>query len=166
MQPLINLPSAGIAAGFVPLSSWMELALRRVALLALLFFSAVILNRLAKALTRRLLRKYRSTGLARASQRKQQQARTLADLLLSAFTAIIFAAAFLTARHQFGLKVTPFAAAAGLASLAVGFGGQYLVRDLINGILIVFEDQYVVGDNVRIGDVTGHVEHITLCVAP
>jgi small conductance mechanosensitive channel len=44
----------------------------------------------------------------------------------------------------------------------LGFGAQNLVRDAINGFFIVFEDQYVVGDTIRIGDVTGRVEHITL----
>ena len=68
----------------------------------------------------------------------------------------------LTALGIFGVNITPFAAAAGLMSLAVGFGGQYLVRDLINGVVIIFEDQYVVGDNVRIGDLAGQVEHVTL----
>ena len=68
----------------------------------------------------------------------------------------------LTALPEFGFNVTPVAAAAGLASLAVGFGAQHLVRDFINGFFTVFEDQYVVGDIVRIGDVVGRVEHLTL----
>jgi small conductance mechanosensitive channel len=54
------------------------------------------------------------------------------------------------------------AAAAGLASLSVGFGAQHVVRDFINGFFTVLEDQYVVGDIVRIGDVVGRVEHLTL----
>jgi small-conductance mechanosensitive channel len=54
------------------------------------------------------------------------------------------------------------AAAAGLASLSIGFGAQHIVRDFINGFFTVLEDQYVVGDIVRIGDVVGRVEHLTL----
>jgi len=50
-----------------------------------------------------------------------------------------------------------------LASVAVGFGAQNLVRDLINGFFIVFEDQFVVGDTIRVGETIGRVEHIT-CV--
>ena len=46
--------------------------------------------------------------------------------------------------------------------MAVGFGAQHLIRDLINGFFIVFEDQYVVGDTVQVGGITGRVEHMTL----
>ena len=63
---------------------------------------------------------------------------------------------------EFGFNVTPIAAAAGLASLAFGFGAQHLVRDIINGFFIVIEDQFVVGESVRIGAVIGRVEHLTL----
>jgi small conductance mechanosensitive channel len=75
---------------------------------------------------------------------------------------VIAILALLLALPVFGFNVTPLAAAAGLASLALGFGGQHLVRDVINGFFIVFEDQYVVGDLVRIGDTLGRVEHLTL----
>jgi small conductance mechanosensitive channel len=64
--------------------------------------------------------------------------------------------------REIGYDITILAAAAGLASVAVGFGAQNLVRDLINGFFIVFEDQFVVGDTIRVGETTGRVEHITL----
>src|SRR5258708_5582397 len=77
-------------------------------------------------------------------------------------TAVIIIGAILTALPEFGFNVTPIAAAAGLASLAVGFGAQHLVRDLINGFFIIVEDQFAVGESVRIGTVVGRVEHLTL----
>src|SRR6202041_1934602 len=86
----------------------------------------------------------------------------LAGLLYSTGATIIVIVAVLTALPEFGFTVTPVAAAAGLASLAVGFGAQHLVRDFINGFFTVFEDQYVVGDTVRIGDPVGRVEHLSL----
>ena len=52
----------------------------------------------------------------------------------------------------------------GIAALAVGFAAQSLVRDCLNGILVLFEDQYVVGDYIMIGDYNGVVEHLTLRV--
>jgi small-conductance mechanosensitive channel len=61
-----------------------------------------------------------------------------------------------------GFSITPFAAVAGLASLAFGFGAQHVVRDIINGFFMIIEDQFVVGETVRIGTVTGRVEHLTL----
>ncbi|MGC2621791.1 MAG: mechanosensitive ion channel family protein, partial [Candidatus Acidiferrales bacterium] len=63
---------------------------------------------------------------------------------------------------EFGFHETPVAAAAGLLSLALGFGGQYMVRDVINGFFIIFEDQYTVGEIIKLNGETGRVEHITL----
>ena len=88
--------------------------------------------------------------------------RTLAGVLYSAGTGTILIVTVLTALPEFGFNITPVAAAAGLASLAVGFGAQHLVRDIINGFFLVFEDQYVVGEMIRVGDTVGRVEHLTL----
>jgi len=92
----------------------------------------------------------------------EQHVRTLAGLLYSAGTAVILVGGVLTALPEFGFTVTPLAAAAGLASLAFGFGAQHLVRDFINGFFTIIEDQYVVGETIRIGTVVGRVEHLTL----
>ena len=139
---------------------WTEFALGNgTRLLAILLFS-LLLNRLLRVFTQRLVQ---AAGEApgRSSQIREQQTRTLAGVLYSAGTAVIVIFALLLALPVFGFNVTPLAAAAGLASLAVGFGAQHVVRDVINGFFVVFEDQYVVGDTVRIGDVTGSVEHLT-----
>jgi small conductance mechanosensitive channel len=93
---------------------------------------------------------------------RERQTKTLAGIIYSAGTAIIIIVAVLTALPEFGFNITPVAAAAGLASLSVGFGAQHVVRDFISGFFTVLEDQYVVGDIVRIGDVVGRVEHLTL----
>jgi small conductance mechanosensitive channel len=93
---------------------------------------------------------------------REHHVKTLAGVLYSAGTAAILIGAILTALPEFGFNITPIAAAAGLASLAFGFGAQHLVRDLINGFFMIIEDQYVVGETVRIGAVVGRVEHLTL----
>jgi len=141
-------------------SRWTEVALTGGLRLVGILVAAILLNRLLKAVTQRLVELARSD--ARLALMREQQTRTVAGLLYSAGTAVIIAVTFLTALPEFGFNITPLAAAAGLASLAVGFGGQHLVRDLISGFFIVFEDQYVVGDTVRIGDSLGRIEHITL----
>src|SRR6202140_1953332 len=123
---------------------------------------ALILNRILRSLTRRLVPKAGNEGLGRIARMHEQHVKTLAGLMYSAGTALIVVGAILTALPEFGFNVTPIAAAAGLASLAIGFGAQHLVRDLINGFFIIIEDQYVVGETVRIGTVIGRVEHLTL----
>jgi len=103
-----------------------------------------------------------SESAVRVARMREQQTQTLAGILYSGGTAIIVIVAMLMALPEFGFNVTPVAAAAGLASLSIGFGAQHLVHDFINGFFTVLEDQYVVGDIVRIGDVVGRVEHLTL----
>ncbi len=123
---------------------------------------AFILNRLLRALTRRLIPVAGAEGLGRIARMREQHAKTLAGLLYSAGTAVIIVGAILMALPEFGFNITPIAAVAGLASLAFGFGAQHLVRDLINGFFVIVEDQFVVGETVRIGAVVGRVEHLTL----
>ena len=103
-----------------------------------------------------------SASGSRTAQIHEQHTRTLAGVLYSAGTAAIIILALLLALPVFGFNVTPLAATAGLASLALGFGAQHMVRDVINGFFAVFEDHYAVGDVVRVGDITGRVEHLTL----
>jgi len=63
-----------------------------------------------------------------------------------------------------GINVAPLLAGVGIAGLAFGFGGQYLIRDLINGIFILFEGQYRINDVIKVGDLAGVVENVNLRV--
>jgi len=144
------------------LSRWTDFALARGLRLAGILLLAIILIRLLRTLTNRLIQKSSADGSSRAARMREQQTQTVAGMVHSAGVAVIIALAILMALREFGYDVTPLAAVAGLASLALGFGAQNLVRDLIAGFFVVFEDQYVVGDTVRIGQTTGRVEHITL----
>ncbi len=139
---------------------WIESALGNGTRLLVIVLIALLLNRLLRMFTRRLVQAAGEAG--RPARMREQQTRTLAGVLYSAGTGVIVMMALLLAMPVVGFNVTPLAAAAGLASLALGFGGQYLVRDVINGFFTVFEDQYSVGDTVRIGETTGRVEDLTL----
>ena len=128
--------------------------------LMVILAAALILNHLLHLLTK-LIVKPASTQ-TRAAQAREQQTRTLAGVINSAGSKVVWAVALLTAAQEFGINVTPVAALAGLASLAVGFGAQNLVRDIISGFYIILEDQYVVGDTIQVGETIGRVEHLTL----
>jgi small-conductance mechanosensitive channel len=141
-------------------SKWTQIVGTRSLRLLAIVLIAVVLSRLLRAFTARLVDMAKSQ--TRIAQMREQQTRTMAGLLFSTGTVLIVFAAILAALPEFGFNIAPIAAIAGLASLALGFGGQYLVRDLISGFFVVFEDQYVVGDRVRIGEETGRVEHISL----
>ena len=141
---------------------WTEFALGHGTRVLTILLIALLLIRLLRIVTRRVIAVAGSESAVRVARMREQQTRTLAGILYSGGTAIIVIVAILMALPEFGFNVTPVAAAAGLASLSIGFGAQHVVRDFINGFFTVLEDQYVVGDAVRIGDVVGRVEHMTL----
>jgi moderate conductance mechanosensitive channel len=142
------------------LKHWMETAGTRGLRVVVIAVIAIVLVRILKAVTTRLVQSSKTP--TRVAQMREQQTRTMAGLLYGVLRSIIVAAAILMALPEFGFNVTPVAAAAAVASLAFGFGAQTLVKDLINGFFIVFEDQYVVGDLIQLNGETGRVEHLTL----
>jgi small conductance mechanosensitive channel len=119
---------------------------------------AVILIQLLRIITRRVahLQEKRLPGL------RVQKVRTLASVINSVGVFVILFWALLQALPLFGFNLGPLLASAGVAGLAIGFGAQTLVHDFINGFFILFEDQYDLGDNVRIAGVKGTVEEMTL----
>jgi small conductance mechanosensitive channel len=147
---------------FMPnsLTHWTEFTARNGLHLLGILAVALLLNRLLRVVTNVVVK--RAVSSTRVDQMREQQTRTLAGLLYSAGTKLVWAIAILTALPEFGINVTPIATLAGLASLAVGFGAQNLVRDIITGCYIILEDQYIVGDWIQVGEMLGRVEHITL----
>jgi moderate conductance mechanosensitive channel len=139
---------------------WLDLNLSNALHLLGILVIALVLNRLLRALTNLIIKQ--ASGQTRPAQLREQQTRTLAGVLYGAGSKVVWAVALLTAVHEFNIDITPAVTLAGLASLAVGFGAQTLVRDVITGFYIVLEDQFVVGDTIQIGDYIGRVEHLTL----
>lgn len=88
------------------------------------------------------------------------------DTLISIFTwtcrIILLFVAALMVLQEFGIPIAPILAGAGIVGLAVGFGGQYLIRDIISGFFIILENQYRLGDVVTIDETGGLVEDISL----
>src|SRR5215470_8868951 len=97
-------------------------------------------------------------GLARVKQRTE----TLRSVVRSVSKAILLLVVILQIGSELGFSIAPLLASAGIAGLAVGFGAQSLVKDVISGFFILFEDQFGVGDVVKIGDFSGVVERMTL----
>ncbi len=91
-----------------------------------------------------------------------QQVRTVAGVVTSITVFVIFFVAALEVLSLLGLNLGPMLASAGIAGLAIGFGAQALVHDFINGFFILLENQYDIGDTVRIAGVKGTVERMSL----
>ncbi len=93
---------------------------------------------------------------------RSARARTLLPLLRNALTILIVLMVALIVLGQFGVDIAPLLAGAGVIGVAIGFGSQKLVQDVITGAFILFEDTMAVGDNVTIGTHTGTVEAMTI----
>ncbi|HXE33390.1 MAG TPA: mechanosensitive ion channel family protein [Verrucomicrobiae bacterium] len=139
---------------------WPEFTFSSILDLAAIFFIALLANRFLRVVTNLIIKP--AATQSRAAQVREQQTRTLAGVLYSAASKVVWLVALLTAVDKVGINPTPALTLAGLASVAIGFGAQNLVRDLITGVYIVLEDQFSMGDTIQVGDAIGRVEILTL----
>lgn len=94
----------------------------------------------------------------------ERKLKTLSRLAKNVMRYVIYFVAGVMILDEFGINTASLLAGAGIAGLAVGFGAQNLVRDVINGFFLLFEDQFGVGDYVTLGDISGVVEEMGLRV--
>jgi small conductance mechanosensitive channel len=99
-----------------------------------------------------------------ATERRVQRARTMASVLKSTGTGVIFTIAGLMALSVFDVNIGPLLAGASILGVALGFGAQSLVKDFLSGLFMILEDQYGVGDVIDAGEATGTVEAVGLRV--
>lgn len=121
---------------------------------------SIILIELLRLITHRLAKFSKSPELP--SGVRAQQLRTLAGVVYSVGLFVIIFLALMQVLPLFGINMGPLLASAGIAGLAIGFGAQTLVKDVINGFFILVENQYDVGDSVKVAGVQGTVESMTL----
>ena len=96
--------------------------------------------------------------------RRAQRAGTIAAVLNSTLAAVLSVVVLVMILDIAGLPVAPLLASAGIVGVALGFGAQSLVKDVLAGLFILLEDQYGVGDVVDLGEATGAVEEVGLRV--
>jgi small conductance mechanosensitive channel len=101
-----------------------------------------------------------ATGLF--PERRRQRAEAIGSVLRSFVSVVVFSVALLLVLSELGFDLAPLLASAGIAGIALGFGAQSLVKDLIAGLFMLLEDQYGVGDTVDVGEATGDVEAVGL----
>lgn len=99
-----------------------------------------------------------------AKARVIQRSRTLASVLSNLITWSLLLFAIGAVLSELGVAVGALVASAGILGAALGFGAQSLVKDLINGLFIIFEDQFGVGDSVDLGEARGVIENVGLRV--
>ncbi len=92
----------------------------------------------------------------------QRRANTLNQIFSTSVKIAIYTIAFIMILQEFGVKVAPILAGAGIVGISIGFGGQYLIKDIISGLFIILENQYRIGDVVNFDNTGGLVEDISL----
>lgn len=124
--------------------------------------SAALIITALRTLTRFLIRYVEARGNELHRMEAQKRAKTLGSIINSTLTIIVAFVALMMVLQEFNIKIMPILAGAGIAGLAIGFGAQTLVKDVINGFFILLENQYYVGDIIKVKDVAGAVEDINL----
>lgn len=136
---------------------WMSIGMGMLKIIAILIISGLLI-RIGKIAIRNFF-KVRTKSPLRISERREA---TLVKLLENILTYAIYFITIMMVLSALTIDVKAMLAGAGIVGLAVGFGAQSLVKDVITGFFIIFEDQFSVGDYVRIGSFEGTVEEIGL----
>jgi small-conductance mechanosensitive channel len=126
------------------------------AVAAVLWFA---LNKFLPPIVRRTVSR---TGYKESKSAVEKRTNTLLSVFKGMGRVFIVVVAIMMVLDEAGIPVAPVLAGFGIVGIAIGFGAQYLIRDLIAGIFIILENQYRVGDVVNVANVGGLVEDITL----
>jgi small conductance mechanosensitive channel len=161
VPPAFELAGVPLAAGLelTVLADWLLGPGLRVLLIGVM---AYVLMRIVASAARRLEDEMSHEASAVDVIERIKRARTLSRLLQNAFSIIVLALAALMILRELEVDVMPVLTGAGIVGLAVGFGAQTLVKDLISGFFLIFENQIRVGDVATINGTGGLVEAINL----
>jgi small conductance mechanosensitive channel len=136
---------------------WELIGLSAIRIAAILVIGRLVIWLLHKTINRVVLD---NVGKRTLSQARRMT--TVGKLLKNVTTYIIYFITFMLLLSEFGVNLGPLLAGAGVVGLAIGFGAQSLVKDILTGFFIILEDQFAVGDVIQTGKFKGTVEVIGL----
>lgn len=136
--------------------------LRIILILAVALFTQKIGSRAIIRIMNRLATVELGAGRVNIAARQIERAKTGGTVLTSALNAVIWVIALGMILEEFGLNLGPLIASAGVIGLAIGLGAQSIVRDVIAGLFMLIEDQYGVGDQIMVLEISGTVERVGL----
>lgn len=142
---------------FTDLDLWIDVGFVALKILMILVLSFIVIK-VGRAAIQNIFKRRARVPLQFSERREA----TLVKLLQNILTYTVYFVAIVTILSSLTVDVTGLLAGAGILGLAVGFGAQNLVKDVIGGFFIIFEDQFSVGDYVRIGQFEGTVDEIGL----
>lgn len=138
-------------------NTWIHVGVVALKIVFIIIVSMIIVN-----VGKRIIKRVFMIKLKGPLRKEERRERTLLKLLENTLTYVVYFSAILSILQEFSIDVKGLLAGAGVLGLAVGFGAQSLVKDVISGFFILFEDQFSVGDYVKIGTAEGQVEEIGL----
>lgn len=121
----------------------------------------LIIYQMSKWITRWVERFIPERDIIGATEAKKR-AYTLGNILRHALLILVSLIAIMMVLGELGVQLGPLLATAGIGALAIGFGAQSLVKDVISGFFIILENQYRIGDVIKVGSVSGLVEQLSL----
>jgi len=131
--------------------------------LVVILVLAFVFIRLLNVISRKIVAAAEKSASHGHGPIRSQQVRTLAGVIRSVGVfLIVFLTGMYVLNEGFKINIEPLLASAGIAGLAIGFGAQTLVKDVINGFFILVENQFEVGDTIKVAGVGGTVEEITM----
>ena len=134
--------------------SWDEIVIRLVVIVGAAALALVLLRNAVRAMIR--------AGLVAEPAELEKRVDTLSEVVFRTVLAVTLLVTALTLLSNAGFDITPVLAGAGVIGLAVGLGAQSLIRDALNGLFILLENQYARGDVVTLAGVNGFVEDVNL----
>lgn len=136
---------------------WVMIGQVSIRILLIIVLASLII-RISKGLVEKIFQS-RKHNLIRITERREE---TLKKLISNILTYVVYFMALIMILESLSLPVASLLAGAGVAGVAIGFGAQNLVKDIISGFFIIFEDQFAVGDYVIVSGAEGTVEEIGL----
>ena len=158
--PALDLAGVKLTVGLHPeqITQWLTESGARIILLILLAFAA---NRFAASVIRNAEHEIAEGDDLRVFERRKRL-QTVGGTARRFFSILIWTAAWLMVLRELDVDITPVLTGAGIVGLAVGFGAQTLVKDIISGLFLIAEDQVRLGDAAEINGIGGTVEEINL----
>ena len=126
---------------------------------------AFLLHAFTRAFLERIIRRLVPRSHFHSADAERKREDTLIRIARGTLSIVIWSVVILMVLSEAGVNIGPLLAAAGVAGIAVGFGGQYLIRDTVAGLFIILENQYRVGDVVCLDSTCGLVEDISIRMA-
>ncbi len=128
----------------------------------LIFISAYIVLKFSRNIVTKFIRRVVRSHHFTSPEEEKKREDTLIEIIQSILAVLVWSAAIFFILSELGVPLAPLITGASVIGVALGFGAQSLVKDIINGLFIIMENQYRIGDVVCIGDYCGTVEDITL----